>query len=266
MNKLRLFQYALLGLVLSPVVGMIAYGAYAQSVNSTGLSTSKGGTTNVTVTTPPNDVVAGPTSLNSIGNVPVSAMGTGSTGIDIRGTFTGMTALFEGSVDGTNFVTIPCVVPLTGAIVTGATAAGTWTCQSAGYQIVRARLSAIATGTAVITLNASAGSNQPPIGTQGTATNITAVGGNAVTTTVPVSGTVTASIAQPTNIDTAEVMWINFTGTAAASGTASYPLAPATATTFVGLNSFASPQGFAINTALSVVAATTAHKFSCTVW
>jgi hypothetical protein len=210
-----------------------------------------------------------------------------------------MTALFEGSVDGTNFVTIPCVVPLTGAIVTGATAAGTWTCQSAGYQIVRARLSAIATGTAVITLNASAGSNQPPIGTQGTATNITAVGGNAVTTTVPVSGTVTASIAQPTNvtptdcsgtiatggtaqnaftanaarkgfiianIDTAEVMWINFTGTAAASGTASYPLAPATATTFVGLNSFASPQGFAINTALSVVAATTAHKFSCTVW
>jgi hypothetical protein len=68
------------------------------------------------------------------------------------------------------------------------------------------------------------------------------------------------------NIDTDEVMWINFTGTAAASGTASYPLAPAAATTFSGLNSFASPLGMGINTALSVIAATTSHKFSCTVW
>ncbi len=68
------------------------------------------------------------------------------------------------------------------------------------------------------------------------------------------------------NIDTTEVMWINFTGTAAASGTASYPLAPADTVTFSSLNSFASPLGMGINTALSVIAATTAHKYSCTVW
>jgi flagellin-like hook-associated protein FlgL len=68
------------------------------------------------------------------------------------------------------------------------------------------------------------------------------------------------------NIDTAEVMWINFTGTAVASGTGSYPLAPASTVTFSGLNSFASPIGMGINTALSVIAVTTAHKFSCTVW
>lgn len=68
------------------------------------------------------------------------------------------------------------------------------------------------------------------------------------------------------NIDTTEVMWVSFTTTAAASGTASYPLAPATATTFAGLNSFTSPMGMGINTALSVIAATTSHKFSCTVW
>ena len=68
------------------------------------------------------------------------------------------------------------------------------------------------------------------------------------------------------NIDTSEVLWFSMTTTAAASGTGSYPLAPATATTFAGLASFTSPVGLGINTALSVIAATTAHKFSCTVW
>jgi len=68
------------------------------------------------------------------------------------------------------------------------------------------------------------------------------------------------------NIDTSEVLWMSFTTTAAASGTGSYPLAPATATTFASLSSFTSPPGMGINTALSVIAATTSHKFSCTVW
>ena len=302
MKPSRIFQYALLTLLVGPLVGSVLWGAkkaIAQAVNSSGLSTSKGGATNVTVVTPPNDIVSGPTNLTGAGNVSVVAQGSGSTGIDIRGTGTGMTFLFEGSVDGTNYISIPCVVPNTGAIVTGTSANGTWTCQSAGYQNVRARLTAISGGTATITLNASAGSNQPPIGTQGTSTNITAVGGNAVTTTVPVSGTVTATVGVPTNItptdcsgtiatgntaqnaftanaarkgfvianiDTTEVMWISFTGTAAASGTGSYPLAPATATTFAQLNSFTSPYGFGMNTALSVVAGTSAHKYTCTVW
>lgn len=362
MNKTRTFQYALLALILGPIAGMTVYGAgkaIAQAVNSSNQVNI--GATKVTVNSPPNDVVQGPQNVNGTGSVTVNAQGTGSTGIDLRGTGSGMTFLFEGSVDATNYVTIPCVVPLTGAIATGGSANGTWTCQSAGYQNVRIRFTAFSSGTAVVTLNASAGSNQPPIGTQGTATNITAVGGNAVTTTIPVSGTFTpsgnqtvvqptasnlnAQVAQPTaanlnatvvgtgtfvtqsvvtqpsaanlnatvvgtgtfatqtagatnvtladcssaiatggtaqnafsassgrhgftiaNIDTTEVMWISFTTTAAASGTGSFPLAPATATTFAGLNSFTSPLGMGINTALSVVAATTAHKFSCTMW
>jgi hypothetical protein len=66
------------------------------------------------------------------------------------------------------------------------------------------------------------------------------------------------------NIDATEVMWISFTGTAAAAGLGSYPLAPATATTFAQLSSFYSGVGY--NTALSVVAATTGHKFTCTRW
>ena len=68
------------------------------------------------------------------------------------------------------------------------------------------------------------------------------------------------------NTDTTEVMWISFTGTATAGAAGSYPLAPATATTFSGLSSFSSPFGFGMNTALSVVAATSGHKFSCTRW
>jgi hypothetical protein len=68
------------------------------------------------------------------------------------------------------------------------------------------------------------------------------------------------------NIDTAEVLWISFTGVAAAAASGSYPLAPATATTFAGLSSLTSPVGMGLNSALSVVAATTAHKFSCSVW
>lgn len=66
------------------------------------------------------------------------------------------------------------------------------------------------------------------------------------------------------NLDTSEVMWISFTGTAVAGAIGSYPLAPATVTTFAGLSSYFSSVGF--NRAVSVVAATTAHKYSCTRW
>lgn len=63
-----------------------------------------------------------------------------------------------------------------------------------------------------------------------------------------------------------EVLWISFTTTAAASTAASYPLSAPAATTFTGLSSFTSPLGFGMNTALSIVGATTGHKFSCVTW
>lgn len=66
------------------------------------------------------------------------------------------------------------------------------------------------------------------------------------------------------NLDSTEPLWISFTGTASAGATGSYPLPAATATTFVGAGSFYTVIGF--NTALSVVAATTSHKYSCTRW
>lgn len=68
------------------------------------------------------------------------------------------------------------------------------------------------------------------------------------------------------NFDTTEPLWISFTGTATASTPGSYPLAAATATTFTGAGSYTSPIGLGMSTALSVVATTTGHKWSCTSW
>jgi hypothetical protein len=66
------------------------------------------------------------------------------------------------------------------------------------------------------------------------------------------------------NLDTTEPLWISITGTAVAGAVGSFALAAGATTTFAGVGSYYSPFGF--NTALSVVAATTAHKFSCTRW
>lgn len=157
------------------IVSGLVHQAYGQNVQSS--SSVSVGATKVTVNSPPNDVISGPTSVTGTGNTTVSSQGSGSVGIDIRGSGSGMVFNFQGSVDGTNYVTAPCVVPGTGAIATGGTANGTWTCQAAGYQLMRVNMTSFTSGTATVTLNASAGSNQPPIGTQGTSTNVTAIGG-----------------------------------------------------------------------------------------
>lgn len=106
------------------------------------------------------------------------------------------------------------------------------------------------------------------------ASNVTA---NDCSGTVVTGGTaVNAFTAQTTlhgftiaNYDTAhndEVLWVSFTTTAAASTAGSYPLPAPTATTFAGFGSFTTPAGFGLNHALSVVAATSGHAFSCTWW
>lgn len=114
-----------------------------------------------------------------------------------------------------------------------------------------------------------AGTNS--IGTTQLPANVTATDCSG---TVSTGGTaVNAFAAQTTlhgftilNDDTSEPLWISFTTTAAAATAGSYPLAAATATTYAGANSFTSPPGFGTNHALSVVATTTGHKFSCTWW
>lgn len=72
------------------------------------------------------------------------------------------------------------------------------------------------------------------------------------------------------NIDTTagsgEPAWMSFSGAAAASAVGSYPLAAPTATTFALPGSYCSPVGAGFNSNVSVVAATSEHKISCTKW
>lgn len=63
-----------------------------------------------------------------------------------------------------------------------------------------------------------------------------------------------------------EPLWFSFTGVSAAATAASYPLSAPASTTFAGLTAFTTPYGFGTSHAVSVVAATTGHKFSCTYW
>jgi hypothetical protein len=134
-----------------------------------------------------------------------------------------------------------------------------------GQQLAAASLPVVLTAAQLITLT-------PP-------TSVTANGAANVTAT-DCSGTITsggtaqnAFTAQTTlhgftvaNIDTTEPLWISFTTTAAAAGAGSYPLPAATATTYAGFGSFTAPPGFGLNHALSVIATTTSHKFTCTWW
>jgi hypothetical protein len=93
--------------------------------------------------------------------------------------------------------------------------------------------------------------------TGGTAQNI-------ISATTSLHGFTTANI-DPSS-GSGEPIWISFTGTASPNTAGSYPLAAPTATTFAGLASYTTPLGFGVNHAVSVVAATTGHKISCTNW
>jgi hypothetical protein len=145
----------------------------------------------------------------------------------------------------------------------GATACATDTgsCSlNALLQRIAQRISTALGGTTVSgTVTANGAANVTATDCSGT---ITSGGGaqNAFTAQTTLHGFTIA------NIDTTEPLWISFTTTAAASGAGSYPLPAATATTFAGFGSFTAPPGFGLNHALSVIAATTSHKFTCTWW
>ena len=61
-----------------------------------------------------------------------------------------------------------------------------------------------------------------------------------------------------------EPLWFSLTTTAAAN--TDFPLSPPSATSFANLASYTTPFGFGTSLGVSVFAATTGHKFSCTYW
>jgi len=152
--------------LLIPALALLLVGPAAAQEAVTGASVSLStGAVKVQVSTPPNDVSAGPTGFTGAGTLAVASTGSGSVGIQLTGTFTGLAATFQATVDNSNWFTVGCTTTgIIGNVVTGptsATAVGSWTCPAAGYQQVRVNVTAVSTGTATFTLNASAGSAQP---------------------------------------------------------------------------------------------------------
>lgn len=157
-----------------------------------------------------------------------------------------------------------------GATTDGAASAGGTGTVSAKLREATALLNSINTA-----VGAAVPSGTNTIGNVNGAPNITATDCSGSVTT---GGTAQNAFAAQTtlhgftiaNIDptsgSGEPVWISFTTTAAASTVASYPLAAPTATTFATLSSFTAPPGFGLNHALSIIAATTGHKWSCTWW
>jgi len=107
--------------------------------------------------------------------------GTSSTAVQITGTFVG-TLQFEGTVDGTNWVSFFVTPNGTAATVTSTTAPGVWQGKSGGFSIVRVRMSAYTSGTAVVTIRAGQGTgnvgvDSPARGTVATSNPATATNG-----------------------------------------------------------------------------------------
>jgi hypothetical protein len=101
--------------------------------------------------------------ITSTQNVAVNTQGSASTGVEVTGTWTG-TLSFQATVDGTNWVAVNAIVPVTGVEVTSTTANGNWEIPSAGYQQVRVLGNTVATGTATVTLDSGVGAQVVEIG------------------------------------------------------------------------------------------------------
>jgi len=97
--------------------------------------------------------------ITSTQNVFVSTQGTGTTQFNVTGSWTG-TLVFEGSIDGTNFVAAKVIsrYPTSLPPVNSTTTNGQWSFASGGLNKFRVRGNTVATGTATIWIEAGAGS------------------------------------------------------------------------------------------------------------
>lgn len=120
--------------------------------------------------------------------VAVSTVGLSAVAVDLRGTFS-LTCMFQGTVDGTNWVALqatPIGSAANVALVTTSTTAGAWLVNCAGCTQVRAIATAYTSGSATVAIAGDAGPGwvyQAPVG----ATNAITVSSGTVTTVSTVS-------------------------------------------------------------------------------
>ena len=109
--------------------------------------------------------------------------------IDIRGTFVG-TAVFEGTVDGTNYIAMVAYNLTTGAYVASVTAAANVALSCAGFRRIRVRCSAFTSGAIVVGIRATIADLSTIIEHIPATSGITATAaaGAALTLTIPAAG------------------------------------------------------------------------------
>lgn len=114
----------------------------------------------VSVKQPDLTSIAQSLSMTSATNAITLNLGTGQETVYLQitgATWTG-TIIFEGNVDGSNWFSVPGVVPTTGAAVTTTTANGQWQISVAGLASVRIRVSSTGTNSATVSVQGSMGS------------------------------------------------------------------------------------------------------------
>lgn len=100
------------------------------------------------------------TSLTATGTLVLTTSGYAQVNLQATGTGSGLTFAVRGTMDGTTWQTLPCVVPTTpGTFVTSMSANGYWSCPAAAWKQVELNLSAIGGGTETFVMEASVRSN-----------------------------------------------------------------------------------------------------------
>jgi hypothetical protein len=119
----------------------------------------------------------------------VDLQGHATLAVDIRGTFVG-TAVFEGTVDGTNYVALVAYNTVTAIYVASVTAAANLSLNVAGYRRVRVRCSAYTSGAIVVALRATTADFATLVERIPATAGLTATGAAAaaVTLTIPAPG------------------------------------------------------------------------------
>lgn len=108
---------------------------------------------------------------------------------DLRGTFVA-TVVFEATLDGTNYFSLPAINQATQAMITAPTAAGVFIVSVTGFRRIRARVSAYTSGTVVVAMRASMADyaiTSIPYPATLTVT-VTAATATAATLTIPAAG------------------------------------------------------------------------------
>jgi len=140
------------------------------------------------------NVVAGPSAFAAINDEAlVILFGQAVATVQIAALAGTITISFEGSVDGVNYQPVTGIRPADGTTGTSTTANGVWTFGAGGYKRFKARVSAVAGGTASVTVIAGQGSAAAPFGG-----SVTISGTPTVDTELPAAAVLADAAANPT--------------------------------------------------------------------